>query len=554
MNPRTAIRLVLTVALLTAPLAPLAVLDGGESGSEPIGGSASAVETLERLFRGGPPSQPDPVDTEVLVTVKLRQGGSLPATGLEVQRRFVRQGTHHVEGYVPLSSVRDLSTDPAVRAVRMRGGSDPQGRVAGGVGRIRADRLHRQGVTGENVTVGVIDGGFRMSDPELAGHVAAYRSFGTPGGTDHGTAVASVVADTAPDADLHLAAVGDSTSVAEYRDAVAWLRASGADIIVDAGSYFGHAGADTTALSAVATNASREVVFVTSAGNFGQRHWSGVHEPDDRRWLTFRPGAEGNPLAGGEVVEGRVRASLAWDPVDGSAATGGYELYLLRRGVGGQRVVASAAADAGESSAYIDAVVPRGRYYLAVEGEDADTPHRLELFATRDLTYRTPNGSLSAPASAPGVLAVGAYDHTATAVAPFSSRGPVGNRTGVDLVAPDAVAAPGTGASGGTSFAAPYVAGSAALLASAHPNASAAALRAALTAGARDIGPDGPDAVAGHGLLDAEAAATVATARFEGHDVGGTSGRLTDGTVTAVGSEGVGGSGPGGNATAVARG
>jgi hypothetical protein len=54
MNPRTAIRLVLTVALLTAPLAPLAVLDAGESGSEPIGDSASAVETLGGPIRSTP--------------------------------------------------------------------------------------------------------------------------------------------------------------------------------------------------------------------------------------------------------------------------------------------------------------------------------------------------------------------------------------------------------------------------------------------------------------------------------------------------------------------
>jgi subtilisin family serine protease len=512
MNRATVSRLALAVALLVAPLAPVLVVDSTPSETEYVGDSSGAVEQLERLFRPDGPAS-EPVDREVLVTVKVRGDQSLSAEGLEVERRYVRRGTRHVEGYVPLSAVRKLSTDPAVGTVRMQAAYDPGRRIASGVHRINADTLHERGLTGENVTVGIIDGGFRVSHPELAGHVAAYRSFGPPGDTDHGTAVASVVADTAPDADLHVAAVGDETSATEYRAATTWLRDSGADVIVDAGSYFGHAG--RAELSAVARNASNDTLFVTSAGNYAERHWRGVHEPDDRRWVTFRPGAEGNALAGGDTFAGRVRASLQWEPTNGPNATDDYELYLFRRGVGGQRVVASAAAADNGSSVYLDAVVPRGRYYLAVEGDNVSAAHQLELFATRDLTYRSRAGSLAVPASLPGVLAVGAYDHRADAVADFSSRGPVGNRTGVGLVAPDAVAAPGTGATGGTSFAAPYVAGTAALLVDTHPNATVADLRTVLDRSARDVGTPGRDPAAGAGLVDARAAMATAEAHFE---------------------------------------
>lgn len=529
MNRETGFRLLLAVALVAAPLLPVFALDLRPAAPTEFEGRNGAVEELERLFHGAP-SEPRPVDREVLVTVKLREAGALSDAGLDVRRRFVRQGTHHVEGYVPLSAVRDLSTDPAVQTIRLRTVRDSGGRVASGVERIGATALHEQGVTGENVTVGIIDGGFRVSDPELAGHVAAYRSFGPSGDADHGTAVASVVADTAPDADLHVAAVGDATSTAEYREAVTWLRHSGADVIVDSGSYFGNAGGDTDTLSAVARNASEEVLFVTSAGNYARRHWMGTHEPSDRRWVTFRPGAEGNALAGGEVFAGRIRASLTWSPVAENASAGDYELYLFRRGVGGQRVVASASGG-DDAAAYLDATVPRGRYYLAIEGAGVTRPHELELFATRDLTYRTANGSLAAPASAPGVLAVGAYDYESGHVAAFSSRGPVDDRPGVGLVAPDAVAAPGTGASAGTSFAAPYVAGTAALLAGASPNATADDLREVLTDSARDVAAAGTDPVAGAGLLDARAAATLAAARF-GTD-GISQATLTNATVAA---------------------
>lgn len=532
MNRETACQLVLVAALLVAPLAPVLVVDTAPPERD-YADDGRAVEQLKGLFRDDDPS-PAAVDREVLVTVRLRAEGTLSGDQLDVRRRYVRQGTHHVQGYVPLSAVRDLSSDPAVGMVRMRAEHDISGRVAAGVQRIGADRLHEHGLTGDGVTVGIVGGDFRVSDPELAGHVAAYRSFGPAGDADHGTAVASVVADTAPNADIHAAAVGDGTSAAEYRRAVTWLRDSGADVIVDAGSYFGHGDAGTDGLATVARNASGETLFVTSAGNYAQRHWRGVHEPDDRRWVAFEPGVEGNALAGGAAFAGRVRASLRWSPAPGTATAnasegpnatgitddapnttaGEYELHLFRQGAGGQRLVTSAAPAGNGSTVYLDATVPRGRYYLAVAADNVSTPHRLELFATRDLRHRTGNGSLAVPASQPGVLAVGAYDYGAESVAPFSSRGPAGNRTGVDVVAPDAVVAPGTGATGGTSFAAPYVAGTAALLVDGHPNPTATELRSVLTASARDVAATGPDPATGGGLLDARAAAAAADTRF----------------------------------------
>jgi bacillopeptidase F len=61
----------------------------------------------------------------------------------------------------------------------------------------------------------------------------------------------------------------------------------------------------------------------------------------------------------------------------------------------------------------------------------------------------------------------------------------------------------------GTSFAAPHVAGAAALLLSAHPGATLDQLEQALTEGAEDLGPDGPDDDTGYGLLDVVRAESV---------------------------------------------
>jgi subtilisin len=91
------------------------------------------------------------------------------------------------------------------------------------------------------------------------------------------------------------------------------------------------------------------------------------------------------------------------------------------------------------------------------------------------------------PANCPSILAIGAVDQCLQ-VAPFSNGGlnPGGD---VDLVAP--------GIAIGTSMAAPYVAGIAALLAEAHPHARGAALRDLLLRSALALGAAVRDAGAG---------------------------------------------------------
>ena len=123
-------------------------------------------------------------------------------------------------------------------------------------------------------------------------------------------------------------------------------------------------------------------------------------------------------------------------------------------------------------------------------------------------------GSSVSPANYPQSLAVGALTG-AGAVLGTSSRGPstCGGRTGPY---PD-VAAPGQDiattdrydlyqVASGTSMAAPQVAGTLALLLSAHPGLTAAQQRELVTSTAVDLGPPGVDPDTGHGLVDALAA------------------------------------------------
>lgn len=120
-------------------------------------------------------------------------------------------------------------------------------------------------------------------------------------------------------------------------------------------------------------------------------------------------------------------------------------------------------------------------------------------------------GAIGWPAAAPGVLAVGAVTPSG-AVAGFSSRGP-----DLDLVAPGwriaSTALRGGYAIGsGTSQAAPFVAGAAALVWSANPALSASAVEDLLLATAKDLGAPGRDDASGAGALDAGQAVLAAAA------------------------------------------
>lgn len=493
-------RRLLAVALICVLLAvPFAQSSFPATGEEHAVEDADVSEDLRGHFaehRERPPS----VERDVQVVLTLDEAGYVPAaSGFEVDRTYTRQGEKFVEGSAALSSVPQLSEDPRVRSVRIAGidGGGSDDRDAPGVAAIGADRLHRANVTGENVTVGVIDSDFRVSHPGIADSVGAYRSLDGDDDWRHGTAVASVVVDTAPDARLHLAAIGDSTTPAEYRRAVQWLLDSGADVIVDAGSYYAQPGDGSGEIGEVAADAANESVFVTSAGNHGGRYWAGNHTAEDGQWVTFDGDVDGNYLAGGERFGGRVEVVVRWD--DWSDTDTDYDVYLLRdRGERQDVVVARATGAADRPVEHLGTRVPVGRYYVAVRAVDpSNGTDRVELFANRNLSDRSNATGLGAPATADGVLAVGTSENGT--VAPFSPRG-------ADLVAPDSVSARDVEVDGGTSFAAPYVAGVAALALGERPWLPPEAVRARLLAGAVAVGPGGVDPASGHGRLNASAA------------------------------------------------
>jgi hypothetical protein len=515
---RGALVVAVVCLLAVAPLAPLAIVGPGPAPGAGPAVSAGAPGTTPAPERGptpGPratapgPSSSDRLAThEVRVTIELApEIEELSHDALTVSRVYSRENERVAVGSARLSAVGTLSDDPRIESVRITGDlPEVNTSVADGVRTIGADALN---ATGDNVTVGVIDGDFRVANPEITTSVGAYRSFDDNGGDwRHGSAVASVITDTAPNATLHLASIGPSTTPEEYARAVNWLRAGGADVIVDAGSYHAQPGDGSGQISQVVARAANETVFVTSVGNHAGRYWAGEH--DTGEWVDFRPGVQGNRLAGGDPLSGRVTVSMRWQ--GWPETTTDYDLYLYRAQPGEDAVVARATGHDGRPFERLSATVPQGRYYVSAHLAAGEPGSRVELFADRPLSADAAGG-LSPPATAPDVLAVGATRNGS--VRSFSARYP-------DLVAPDTVAIEAVGSRGGTSFAAPYVAGSAALALSERPELSSALVRDLLVRTADANESLGPRAGAGRvnatALLAAAANETIAAAGEREHD------------------------------------
>jgi hypothetical protein len=392
--------------------------------------------------------------------------------------------------------------------------ANPLRQLARHLARLGADRWHNDGFRGRGVKIAVLDAGFHGYKACLGGCLPAqvtahsFRGDGNLQARDsrHGVLCAEVIHALAPDAEL-LLANWDSDRPDEFLRAVAWAREQGAKIlscslIMPSWSDGEGGGAVDQTLAHLLGEgqAPGDMLCFASAGNTAQRHWCGLFNPNETGLHQWQPGKTANNLK--PWSNARVAVEL-YGPADVP-----FEVEVTDKTTATRVGRASVCpvlpgSDAGSA---IVRFLPRPRHTYQVQVRCAHVPAspagRFHLVALGgNLEFATCEGSISCPADAPAVLAVGAVDGAGRRLY-YSSCGPNSRQPKPDLVAE--VPFPSLWRSrpfSGTSAAAPQAAGLAALLWSKKPSWTAGRVRAALLDAACDLGPPGHDCETGFGRI-----------------------------------------------------
>jgi hypothetical protein len=451
-----------------------------------------------------------------------------------------------LDANVPAGALSRIAGATSVRSVHQQARPQPATVLDEAVATTGADSWLASGTGGSGVQVAIIDIGFdgwkaQQAAGELPASVTTV-DYCEPGSFEdqrHGTAVAEVVHDMAPAAQLYLVCVDSVASLGKAKD---YVVGKGIPIVNHSVGWFNTGRGDGNGPAAtpdgiVADARAHGVLWVNSAGNERQEHWSGKFtDADANGWHDFGPGG---PFA--KIDEGnsffldkdqQVCAYLKWD--DWPASSQDYDLYIYRESPananGGpadkpKLVASSTNLQSGtqsptESACFTNPSNALKGYDVAIRRDKATATPRFDLFTTvGPLQYNEQSGSLLEPAASPHALSVGAACWATGDLEPYSSQGPtLDGRTKPDLTGPDGVStatltsAPGSsfcfGRVGfyGTSAGAPHVTGAAALLKQTHPDWNPSKIQAELEGSAVDIGAPGKDDESGSGLLALAAA------------------------------------------------
>ena len=356
-------------------------------------------------------------------------------------------------------------------------------------------------VAGTDVEVGVIDKGFDDSNEYLTGNIAESRSFReNTGDTYHGTSVAEIVARIAPESRLYLATINSGT---DTEAAIQYLVDQDVDIIVMSLSFLEDDDGKHFLTNEMKQARQNGVLFVTSAGNQADNHWEGeFRSTDGDEYHDWVDSDELNCLRDCQSdVSGSIIIRLDWkDDDDGSR----YQAVLFDPVTEEVITRSDDASQYDGNTAFLSVTLDDQPADLAIKHVAGPAGDEIEISVFGpQLQHAVERSSLLAPADVPESTAVAAYEPDRERIAPYSSQGPtdtgqqgvtITGRTNLEL---------SSGLFDGTSAAAPYVAGVAALIQDASQSElMATELEAALTETATDIGQPGPEPVSGAGIVD----------------------------------------------------
>jgi Subtilase family/Domain of unknown function (DUF4384) len=368
--------------------------------------------------------------------------------------------------------------------------------VDGSVALTKANLLHKKGVRGAGVKVGLLDFGFTgykaLQAQGVLPEPKAVKSFGkdqgwdrVDTGTEHGAACAEIIHAMAPDADLYIASIGDGSGRAgddEIILAAMWLAEQHVDIIsFSGGGTYGPFNGTSLLDKLVENVVGKGILWVNSAGNEGDYHWSIMTQLDKENLVMV----EQKPYLFVQATGSTVAVQVSWDdwgadPLKPSS-TQDFDVLLasVDANTGDVKFVSASQNPQTGNAAPVErvqaAAQPGQLFAVFILGKSVNRSVRMHFFGlvSEKMFPHTAERSLTIPATSPYALSVAAVNANTVKLETFSSQGPTDDgRAKPEIAAPDgAVSKAYKSEFFGTSAACPHAAGFAALIRQLHRDA-----------------------------------------------------------------------------------
>jgi subtilisin family serine protease len=489
------------------------VVDRGRGLAVPhLGGSVQASDSVHLTSTGFETTK----SGSARVVIESNRPEDARAAVLTMDGRVERTWRNLVQATVPRTKLSALSRHASVDVVRAPFSYIEHAVAGEGVQASFATAWHAKGFTGKGAKVAVIDGGFEgLPELQAAGELPTNMitqdycggEFATA--SKHGAAVAEIVHEMAPDAQLYLICVGSEVDLAA---AAGFAKSQGVHIVNQSlgwqGPYRDDGGGPVGAI--VADARASGILWVNSAGNDADTHWSGTYNPSGTFHVWGGNGDQGNTFVWPNGTE--ICVFLKWD--EWPAGVSDFDIALFLSG-SNTMLAASAGDQTGSQPPFEGGCLAQESgtdlvVFWAIRGYRVTTSPRLDLWSwSPSLQYAVAAGSVGTPASSPSAFTVGALCWQSRQLEFYSSQGPtIDGRVKPDIAGHDSVSGMSLGAFSscpsafaGTSASSPEVAGAAALVKGAYPAYGPSELQQYLMRNARDIEPAGVDNATGAGEL-----------------------------------------------------